>query len=594
MISSFNIGNFKAFGASQTVPLKPITLVFGPNSAGKSSVLHSLLFAHESLRTGSLDVRETELGGKSVDLGGFQQLTHRCNPDNAVSLSFRFPEILPVAQNGWHLKDVTVNIVLQLQRTIPVDDDEDLDRLLKKFQTEQQWSEVTGEDAARLLERFLTKTKAGAASVPVLRRFEIVVDGEPLVQASRRPNKTLKLDTFSSSHPACRIFVENLVLAYSTTETFSEADARVVAAAFDALVPDLELDAQGICAKSCRDTSRDAKPGDLFMIQKEKRDESLRNHAKLFFPRIVAGLFDSVFAAFRGFFDRVDYLGPLRSYPPRHLAFDVEANGGKAEGAHAWRVVLENAAVREKVNRWLSSDFLKTKYELGVNSLVPLHLAADALETEFSEIVSERIEQHDADRDNHGDSEADERYHAPYSCGQWPVSELFRRMLWQMIQRSSRSAVPELTLRDKRTGTFVSHRDIGIGVSQLLPVLVNAYGSTGRVLAVEQPEIHLHPGLQSELADVFIESALGEQKNTFILETHSEHLILRILRRIRETRLKRLPAGCPAIQPEDVSILFIEPTEQGSEVRAMRVDPMGKIVDQWPGGFFEESFKELF
>src|SRR5207302_6266644 len=116
---------------------------------------------------------------------------------------------------------------------------------------------------------------------------------------------------------------------------------------------------------------------------------------------------------------------------------------------------------------------LQTKYELGVNSLVPLHLAADALETELDDIVTEKSLLHDEDRAATDDAEAMERFYHPYE--QWDVPELYKRMLGRIVSRSLRSAVPELTLRDKRTGTFVSHRDIGIGVSQLLPVLVNAY-----------------------------------------------------------------------------------------------------------------------
>jgi predicted ATPase len=152
----------------------------------------------------------------------------------------------------------------------------------------------------------------------------------------------------------------------------------------------------------------------------------------------------------------------------------------------------------------------------------------------------------------------------------------------------------ELVLTDRRTNTVVSHRDVGIGVSQVLPVLVAAYGASKKTLAMEQPEIHLHPALQAELADVFIASALGEQKNVFILETHSEHLILRVLRRIRETAENELPQGMLPVRPENVAVLYITPTKEGSTVTEIPVRADGEFASQWPQGFFEERAKELF
>ena len=147
---------------------------------------------------------------------------------------------------------------------------------------------------------------------------------------------------------------------------------------------------------------------------------------------------------------------------------------------------------------------------------------------------------------------------------------------------------------DKRTNTPVSHRDIGIGISQVLPVLVSAYASAEKILAIEQPEIHLHPALQAELGDVFIESALGGRRNTFILETHSEHLILRIMRRMRDTVQGTLPDGLPPVHPEDVAILYVQPRDSAAIVRLLELDEEGELLDPWPGGFFEEGFRERF
>jgi AAA15 family ATPase/GTPase len=77
MLNSIRVGNFKAFAESQKIPIRPLTLIYGANSSGKSSILHSMILAHHAQETGDLDVYRTNLGGESVDLGGFRQFIHR-------------------------------------------------------------------------------------------------------------------------------------------------------------------------------------------------------------------------------------------------------------------------------------------------------------------------------------------------------------------------------------------------------------------------------------------------------------------------------------------------------------------------------------
>jgi hypothetical protein len=152
----------------------------------------------------------------------------------------------------------------------------------------------------------------------------------------------------------------------------------------------------------------------------------------------------------------------------------------------------------------------------------------------------------------------------------------------------------QLRLHDPKRDVWVALQDVGVGTSQVLPIILESLAQTNKLIAIEQPELHLHPALQAELGDVFIESALGENKNTFLLETHSEHLLLRIMKRMRQTAEGKLPEGVPPVRPEDVALLFVSPGPEGSVVQDIGLNERGELIKAWPGGFFEEGFNEMF
>lgn len=111
--------------------------------------------------------------------------------------------------------------------------------------------------------------------------------------------------------------------------------------------------------------------------------------------------------------------------------------------------------------------------------------------------------------------------------------------------------------------------DVGYGVSQVLPILVESLVQpSGTMFLVQQPEVHLHPRAQAELG-TFIAEMARQQRHRFLIETHSDHLVDRVSMEVRDGRLSM----------SDVSLLFFEPT--GSEVRVvpLTMDSRGNIIN---------------
>lgn len=115
---------------------------------------------------------------------------------------------------------------------------------------------------------------------------------------------------------------------------------------------------------------------------------------------------------------------------------------------------------------------------------------------------------------------------------------------------------------------------IGVGVSQLLPVItVVLAASKNSIVILEQPELHLHPAIQSRLAEFF---SSARPDLAIIVETHSEYLI---------TRLRRLNVSRDLGMTE-VSFLFAHAGDGGSTIEPLGIDSLGDI-DEWPEGFFD-------
>lgn len=544
-LAAFYIGNFKAFSQTQRIPLKPITLVFGPNSAGKSSFIQSLALAHEASRLPdrTLDIHHTQIGGRAIELGGFRQYVHRRDVSQQVTWGAELniekldPDLVALCGNA---KRISYQVDFGVLR-------DDLGRV---------------------------------EADPVPNLITMSADGEEWLRFGRRhmsgTGNQLRLQKLHSQHPV----LAGLALRVSNDSDVAEFEA-MVEASFSSII----VQASGLLSFVS-----------LF--------DGIAGSIQAVFADMLVKFVNGITGAINRELMQLQYLGPLRSLPPRHIAFaERDDTDWFAGGGFAWDVVRKKQAVREKVNAWLGSSKLKTPYQLKVRSFIALDQAKAPLIEGLVDLFGQSGEITDPEEAleiqrialESDDQEVDDLADAVY--GAFPNrQDLQDQANWlvEKMETAQTDTIDELVLVDQRNNTVVAHCDVGTGISQVLPVLVMAYGSAKQLLAIEQPEIHLHPALQAELGDVFIETALGAGQNTVVLETHSEHLVLRLLRRIRETSDGELPQGMLPLTPADVCVIYVQPDGTGSKAIEIDITDDGDFVQKWPDGFFAERAGELF
>ena len=180
---------------------------------------------------------------------------------------------------------------------------------------------------------------------------------------------------------------------------------------------------------------------------------------------------------------------------------------------------------------------------------------------------------------------------------QWtkPLEEIIASKLKEMglieelkINSSDQSQVYEVKLQTRLSQDWVDLPDVGFGISQVLPVLVQCfYAPHGSIVIMEQPEIHLHPSAQSALADTMIDvinsRENGADRNIqLVIETHSEHFLRRLQRRIAEEKLPQ----------EKVSAYFAKAVGKQPVLEPLDIDSFGNIRN-WPEHFFGDEMGDI-
>lgn len=477
LLTEIGLANFKAFGERTSIPLAPLTLVYGANSAGKSSIIQSLLMLQQSRASGTLITQ-----GRTVNLGGFTGLVHR-HSDAPVEISLTYG-VLPT----WIPEAGTPNP--RLPR-----------RVTWTFSANKTGQGIADRTVVQFGDHQLTFTRDPDDG------DQLVLTVQDLEQAFYGIATGTLLYPFDSRHRTDGNQADQL-----KRQRGRESNAR---RALRALIRDghdrLPVRPDGIL------------PGDTITppggSHLDEREHGIVGSYVNRTGRLAGGIADEI----SHLLANLVWIGPLRSAPQRvYDRADTTATPG--DGRHVAIYLYDHTTVVEHVNEWLEQ--LEIPYTLDV---MPLTTGADA------------------------------------------------NLIGDLVA---------LALTDNRTGVNITPADVGYGISQVLPIVVELLARRDSVIAIEQPETHLHPRLQARLADLFIDATQeGGRGNQLIVETHSEHLMLRLQRRIREGTL----------DARAVSVLYIDRTPDGhTTVKRLRLNDQGDFLDEWPNGFFDERLDELF
>lgn len=550
MLRAIEIENFKAFGDRTRIELAPITLVYGQNSAGKSSILQSLNLlkqSHESRDSGASLLPRSENG--IVDLGSFRELLFDHDLDRVLRIGF---ELMPTDSRRGHIvrkragaigskQSVGVRLGFGISNKSP---DVGLIEI-----------DLTSGSTFDSFATFITRILSPEEQRDVYRMAWGPIRGRVPRRRQRAIGAECKwiTDTPDAWHSVYRAWSERRADIYALLAKAADKDEVN-------LWVDRDEVEDGTLAEKRTNLQKAVKDSLNFYSREFSPDQLIRRMTK----------------GWKGSLIGLDGFLPTPSRPlARNQLPELQLTDWRMSGGRDLSLPTNDVGDRAFQTRRLLEETLDSLFPMGPFRRPP----------ERWYIFTGTSPQDVGYKGDHLPDLLFRRSDLVENANEWLKRLDIGYSLKVKPIGDSDSDLFEVRLIDTRRdgGVEVGLSDVGFGISQILPFLVQSLASTNQLISIEQPEVHIHPRLQADLGELLVECIGRPFHHQYLIETHSEHLLLRLQRLIREGRLA----------PKDLSIIFVERGPSGSRAKRLHLDEKGEFLDEWPGGFFPERLREL-
>ncbi len=558
MLKSIRFTNYKAFGSGR-LKIRPITILLGANSSGKSSLMQLFLLLKQTFNHDERYASALKLNGPYVNLGEDDNLIKDKKPSNILKLEFQFDvssfkielqelrkelyrDILDLYERLLRFEDLSGSNKAPFlrgplkMRPMPLDIEEkyvnDIDPILDDIETMKtrlsehkqqpsdqrhlQSSQNLLQQKYRLAENFNVESYRRAfrfIGTIINDRFRFGYLGYEFKYSKKERKLVIRRQYLKSN--------KNMILDIHPNQE------RVLSSDIPTLGPLTEYYAKfranysyNLLELKRNDSGQHNKRMIVHHWGSRKYDPDVQLSTSI---RVVNAAYRQIKRFFAA--DTINYVGPLRAFPQRYYLLDesnIEGSLNYLSGTSLAETLKKNDAVIAQINGWLA------KFGLSISV------------KEFKDIIHNIV-----------------------------------------VNQSNLD---------------LNITDVGFGISQVLPILVQGFMSTYHSLTlIEQPEIHLHPNMQAELGDLFADiihshrqkveffNEDGRPEKRLLIETHSEYLIKRLRRRISEGKLDR----------SDIGLYFIEPRTPKNDsavLREIAIEKSGAF--EWPRDFYITGYND--